>query len=77
MRKEQKRFIAGAICPRCAELDKLFVYKAGDRTFRECVNCDFLEEQKFAPIAREPATRVTDNAATIETVRIIEPGKAE
>jgi len=45
----QRRFIAGAVCPRCAEMDKIVMYdnEAGQRV-RECVNCgyrDALDEQ--------------------------------
>lgn len=37
-----KRFIAGSVCPRCAELDKLVVYlNAENQQIRECVRCDF------------------------------------
>ncbi|MBN3562187.1 YheV family putative zinc ribbon protein [Aliamphritea spongicola] len=36
-----KRFIAGAVCPRCAEMDTLKMYRADGREYRECVRCDF------------------------------------
>ena len=77
MTKQQKRFIAGAICPRCAQLDKLFVYRIDDKNFRECVNCDFLEEQQFASIQHEPTTRVTRDTGVNEeqAVRLITPPK--
>ena len=37
-----KRFIAGAVCPRCAEMDKLVMYN-NDRgeQIRECVRCGY------------------------------------
>ena len=72
MKKEHKRFIAGAVCPRCGVLDKLFIYHVGDKKFRECVNCDFQEEQHFAPIPRELETRVTNDGED-QVVRIVEP----
>ncbi len=59
MNKDQKRFIAGAVCPRCAELDKIFVYRVEGTSVRECANCDFIEQQQFEPIFQEPATRAT------------------
>ena len=37
-----KRFIAGAICPRCAEIDKLVMYQnAQAEQVRECVRCGY------------------------------------
>lgn len=37
-----KRFIAGAVCPRCAEMDKLVMYTDDDnRSVRECVRCGY------------------------------------
>ncbi|MCV6613213.1 MAG: YheV family putative metal-binding protein [Amphritea sp.] len=36
-----KRFIAGAVCPRCGEMDTLKMYRDEDREYRECVRCDF------------------------------------
>ncbi len=78
MKKEQKRFIAGAVCPRCREIDKLFVYRLADKKFRECVSCDFLEEQNFAPFVRELDTRVTDNNPIHneeQVVHLVEPKK--
>ena len=76
MNKERKRFIAGAVCPRCGELDKLFVYHTDGKKFRECVNCDFLEEQRFAPIARELETRVASGEVE-RIVRIVAPSRDE
>lgn len=40
--KVTKRFIAGAVCPRCAEMDKLLMYLDDeDRQVRECVRCNY------------------------------------
>ena len=44
-----KRFIAGAVCPRCGELDKVFTYQtqkvgvAELKKWRACAACDFSE----------------------------------
>lgn len=40
----QKRFIAGAICPRCAEMDRIRSWEQNGIRYRECVNCDFFEQ---------------------------------
>lgn len=56
-----RRFIAGAVCPRCAEMDKIVMYRVSDtEQVRECVKCGFKDAisdtQSAAP--EEPATRV-------------------
>lgn len=83
---EQKRFIAGAICPQCGEQDKLFTYiDSGDR-WRACANCDFRESQAESlsqPAQEELPTRVNRNKVgeqplahevPVEQVKIIDPG---
>jgi uncharacterized metal-binding protein (TIGR02443 family) len=55
-----RRFIAGAVCPRCGLQDKLVVdTEAGSR---ECVSCGFSDRRPVAGVA-EPRTRVTRAAA--------------
>ncbi len=40
--KVVKRFIAGAMCPRCAEMDKLVMYSdSQSQQVRECVRCGY------------------------------------
>lgn len=53
-----KRFLAGAICPRCEAIDRIQVYAEGDKDYRECVACGFKDEMHFPGIAKEPATRI-------------------
>ncbi|TBW56483.1 YheV family putative metal-binding protein [Marinobacter halodurans] len=40
-----KRFIAGAVCPRCGEMDKLMMQQTEEGQFRECVACGFEDAQ--------------------------------
>lgn len=54
----KKRFIAGAVCPSCASMDKLFTYQQDGKEFRECVSCGFIDEMRFEPQLRELETRV-------------------
>lgn len=79
----RRRFIAGAVCPRCGAMDRIVVDLETDR--RECVSCGFSEErpsgEQLAGAAREPATRVTRPAARrvetpAEIVTIIDSGKS-
>jgi uncharacterized metal-binding protein (TIGR02443 family) len=36
-----KRFIAGAVCPKCAAMDTVRAYETEGQLYRECVVCDF------------------------------------
>ena len=58
MKKIIKRFIAGAVCPRCAAMDKLVTFKEEGKEFRECVSCGYKEEMRFKQQPRELETRV-------------------
>jgi len=61
MFKAQKRFIAGAVCPKCSEMDKLVMYKNEEgKETRECVACGYIDVMKDeAETPSELATRVT------------------
>lgn len=55
-----KRFIAGAVCPRCGEMDCLRSWRDEAQLYRECVRCDFSDAQRAdgAPSPQELETRV-------------------
>jgi uncharacterized metal-binding protein (TIGR02443 family) len=59
----KRRFMAGAVCPRCATLDVIVVYNLDGRDYRECVSCDFKEEMRIHISAGELPTRVTQTQA--------------
>lgn len=75
----RRRFIAGAVCPRCGEMDKLIVYLDSDQ--RECVACGFNEgrprdmgpEPELPTRVSRPAARRVETQA--ETVTLIDPRK--
>ena len=79
----KKRFIAGAVCPRCAQQDKIVMYDSDNQRVRECVNCgyrDALDEQGQPvelvtrvnqPRPGEPALPHEDEIAI---VRVLDPG---
>lgn len=87
----RRRFIAGAVCPRCAAMDKIVVNLDTDQ--RECVACGFSEERPAdspgttqgsaaAAGASEIPTRVSRAAARrvetpAEAVTLIDPSKDE
>ena len=75
----QKRFIAGAICPRCAEMDRIRAWEQNGVRYRDCVSCDFFEQ---LPIEDETLpeleTRVNrereeQRSAELQTVKILDP----
>lgn len=73
----QRRFIAGAVCPRCAEMDKIVVDLESDE--RECVACGFREGRPAETAPEEVKTRVNrPSARRVETpaevVRLMDPG---
>lgn len=61
--KKPRRFIAGAVCPKCSEMDRTVMYKNDDdEEVRECISCGFSQttsEQALEDNAKELVTRVT------------------
>ncbi len=75
----RRRFIAGAVCPRCGQMDKIVVDL--DEDTRSCVACGFSEArpQAGSPGASELPTRVSRAAARrvetpAEAVKLVDPG---
>jgi len=77
----RRRFIAGAVCPRCSAMDKIVVDL--DRNVRECVACGYSDERPEAPAPTdELVTRVSRPAArrvetSAEPVRLVDPSDAD
>lgn len=71
-----KRFIAGAVCPRCGEMDRIVMYREGERQYRECVSCGFHDEIRLQTAPREVQTRVSGSADEAKPVRLIDPEDA-
>jgi uncharacterized protein len=53
-----KRFIAGAVCPRCGCMDTLRMFRDGDAQVRECVRCNYADKLDAAGNVLELPTRV-------------------
>ena len=70
----KKRFIAGAVCPRCGYMDRLVTYEENDDTFKECVSWGFQEKQIANVQLSELDTRVNhieksdDNAEPVKMI---------
>lgn len=67
----KRRFVAGAVCPRCSEMDKLVVYNEEGKDYRECVACGYKDEMRFKPVARELETRVNQTEADKQAVQVV------
>lgn len=78
MADKPRRFIAGAVCPRCGLMDKIVVEVGGEE--RLCVSCGFTDARPEDTRADEPKTRVTRGVARrvetpAEAVRLVDPRK--
>ena len=72
---QPRRFIAGAVCPRCGVMDRIVV--SGDGVIRTCIDCGFSDERP-GDTPSPLSTRVSRPAARrVETpsdvVRLIDP----
>jgi len=67
----KRRFMAGAVCPRCSKMDSIVVYNLDGKDFRECVSCDFKEEMRLNIAASELETRVNHNQQHPDDVQVI------
>ncbi len=70
MSKIKKRFIAGAVCPRCSEMDKIFTYQEDNKSMRACVSCDFVDEMRIQSTPSELETRVNKKEVEEQVVKI-------
>ncbi|MCK5894452.1 MAG: YheV family putative metal-binding protein [Endozoicomonadaceae bacterium] len=52
-----KRFIASAVCPRCAVMDRVVIYEDGGKSVRECIDCGFRDVMACEPEPKELKTR--------------------
>ena len=67
----KRRFMAGAVCPRCSSMDTIVVFNLDGKDFRECVSCDFKEEMRLNIATSELETRVNHNDEQQDDVQVI------
>jgi hypothetical protein len=67
----KRRFMAGAVCPRCSSMDTIVVFNLDGKDYRECVSCDFKEEMRLNIAASELETRVNHNQQHPDDVQVI------
>lgn len=66
-----KRFIAGAVCPRCAEMDKLVMFvNDQDQQVRECVRCG------YSDVMTDNGPQVVKSEELVTRVNQPRPGEA-
>lgn len=70
----KKRFIAGAVCPKCGAMDKIQMFRIEDADHRECVECGFTDKILLKSEPKELETRVNvteeDKAEQTQVVQI-------
>ena len=59
-----KRFIAGAVCPACSEMDKIQMWSVDGTPHRECVACGYADtlDERGNSVPSELTTRVNISA---------------
>ena len=59
-----KRFIAGAVCPACSEMDKIQMWNVDGVPHRECIGCGYSDtlDERGNSVPRELPTRVNISA---------------
>ncbi len=65
-----KRFVAGAVCPRCAVMDRLRIWRDTEREYRECVDCGYQDAMRLdgASEPQELTTRVNQPSSATAAV---------
>lgn len=77
----KRRFIAGAVCPSCEEMDKVVMFDADGKRWRECVACGFKdalieqpqEELKTRVNQPVPGEKPLAHEDEVSVVSIIDP----
>jgi len=65
MSESKKRFIAGAVCPACSEMDRILMWDVDGVPHRECVACGYADtlNAQGQSVPSELGTRVNKAAA--------------
>jgi uncharacterized metal-binding protein (TIGR02443 family) len=58
-----RRFIAGAVCPRCGEMDTVRMVQEGEEQLRDCVRCGYEDKLDSEGRVVELGTRVNQPRA--------------
>jgi len=77
--KRTPRFIAGAVCPQCREMDRIVLEEDDGVRQRRCVACGYSDAMAVSGSV-EPATRLArpgERQTTPTAVRLVDPKKAD
>ena len=66
-----KRFVAGAVCPRCGELDKLRMWRDEVKEYRECVQCQYQDAMRLD--GRNDIDELSTRVNQAEAVKPVQP----
>ena len=79
----KKRFIAGAVCPKCSEMDRMVLETSDaddekELQRRRCVSCGFAEdytpsENRYDSLPKGKREKTASASSTSDVVRIIDP----
>lgn len=72
----RRRFIAGAVCPKCKEMDKTVLYEQNGAQVRECVSCGFNDALDELGLSQELPTRVNKSdvpTSDVQVVTLVDP----
>ncbi|AKE51061.1 YheV family putative zinc ribbon protein [Kangiella geojedonensis] len=73
-----KRFVAGARCPECKEMDSIVCYYEDEVFVRECVECDFreligdVEPEEKESDQKEPESDASKKVTPAQIIKIKE-----
>lgn len=81
--KQHRRFIAGAVCPRCGVQDRIHVFEQAGQTRRACIDCGFQdvlggESSNSVPEGRldsPPRKPVPEGASAVRIISFDDQGK--
>ena len=65
-----RRFIAGAVCPECQQMDKIVTFRKDGEDIAECVSCGYLSQRPKEEDVREN-NRVEEEGKALGVVRVI------
>ena len=79
----KKRFIAGAVCPKCSEMDRMVLETSDaddekELQRRRCVSCGFSEdyipsENRYDSLPKGKREKTVSTSPSSDVVRIIDP----
>ncbi|SDU37351.1 hypothetical protein SAMN05216296_3386 [Pseudomonas pohangensis] len=72
MSEPTKRFIAGAVCPACGEMDRILMWNVDDVPHRECVACGYADtlNAQGQSVPSEPGSRVNRKQARVADPKV-------